>query len=78
MIGELFHLVPGSRPVLPPEDDLAVVGAGGKDGPESRMSPRHLMILEVEWASIRFRDDNDKIHQYNVPIFYFYTTNALA
>jgi hypothetical protein len=45
VIGVDFHLVPRPRPLLAPEDDFPIVGAGGKDGSVARMSPGNLFVL---------------------------------
>ena len=46
MVVDLVDLAPDDLsvglPVLPPDQDLPVVGAGGQDGPEAGMGPRHL------------------------------------
>ena len=46
MVVDFVYLAPDDGPVglpvLPPDQDLPVVGAGGQDGTEAGVGPRHL------------------------------------
>ena len=57
MVVDFVYLAPDDGPVrlpvLPPDQDLPVVGAGGQDGPEAGVGPRNLPHGTLVTSQIR-------------------------